>query len=86
MVHQKGIRLGTMRLQVPSLASLNDLRIQRCLELWCRPQTRLGSGVAVAVTKVGSCSSDSSTPGLRTSICEGCNPKKKKKEKKFTIY
>ena len=45
----KRIRLGTTRLQVPSLALLNGLRIRHCLELWCRSQTRLGSCVAVAV-------------------------------------
>ena len=45
----KQIRLGTMRLQVRSLASLTGLRIRRCRELWCTSQTRLGSGVAVAV-------------------------------------
>ena len=33
----------------PSLASIHGLRIQYCHELWCRLQTRLGSGVAVAV-------------------------------------
>ena len=49
MVHQKRIRLGTMRLQVQYLASLSGLRIQRCRKLWCRSQTQLGSGVAVAV-------------------------------------
>ena len=37
MVQRKQIRLGTMRLQVPSLASLSGLRIQHCCELWCRP-------------------------------------------------
>ena len=36
MAQQKGIRLGTMRLWVPSLASLSGLRIWRCCELWCR--------------------------------------------------
>ena len=30
------------------LASLNGLRIWHCLELWCRSQTWLRSGVAVA--------------------------------------
>ena len=30
MAHQKRIRLGTMRLQVRSLALLSGLRIQRC--------------------------------------------------------
>ena len=43
------IRLVTMRLRVWSLASLSGLRIQPCRELWCRLQTRLGSGVAVAL-------------------------------------
>ena len=48
------IRLGTMRLRVPSLASLSRLRISglriwRCRELWYRLQMRLRSGVAVAV-------------------------------------
>ena len=33
---QKWIQLGTMRLQVRSLASLSGLRIWRCHELWCR--------------------------------------------------
>ena len=37
MVKQKLIRLGTMRFQVGSLASLSGLRIWRCRELWCRP-------------------------------------------------
>ena len=45
------IRLGTMRLWVRSLALLNGLRIQRCRELWCRSQTQLGSGVAVALAR-----------------------------------
>ena len=33
----KRIQLGTMRLQIPSLASLSGLRIWHCCELWCRP-------------------------------------------------
>ena len=32
---------------IPGLA--RGSRIQHCLQLWCRLQTRLGSGVAVAV-------------------------------------
>ena len=32
----KRIRLGTMRLQVPFLASLSGLRIWHCRELWYR--------------------------------------------------
>ena len=45
----KRIRLGTMGLQVGSLASLSGLRIRRCHELWCGSQMRFRSGVAVAV-------------------------------------
>ena len=48
-VQQKRVQLGNMRLQVPSVALLSGLRLQRCCELWCRLQMRLGSGVAVAV-------------------------------------
>ena len=32
----KRIQLGTMKLQVRSLASLSGLRIWHCCELWCR--------------------------------------------------
>ena len=39
-----------------------------------------GSGVAVAVAKAGSCSSDY-TPSLGTSICHECGPKMTKKKK-----
>ena len=49
VVQRTRIRLGTMRLQVWSLASILGLKIQHCCELWCRSQTRLGSGIAVAV-------------------------------------
>ena len=49
MVQRKQIPLGTMTLQVRSLASLGGLRIRHCCELWCRSQTWLGSGIAVAV-------------------------------------
>ena len=37
MVQQKQIQLGTMKLQVRTLALLRGLRIWRCHELWCRP-------------------------------------------------
>ena len=43
MVQWKRIQLGTMRLQVQSLALLSGLRIR-----WCRSQTWLGSSVAVS--------------------------------------
>ena len=52
MAQWKKIRLGTMRLRVRSSASLSGLRIQCCHELWYRSQTRLGSGVAVAVARL----------------------------------
>ena len=41
-----------MRMQVQSLASVSELRIWHCSELWCRWQTQLGSQVAVAVCKL----------------------------------
>ena len=40
---------ASMRMLVRSLASLSRLRIEHCSELWCRLQTWLTSGVAVAV-------------------------------------
>jgi len=58
VVQWKRIQLGTVRLQVRSLASLSGLRIRYCHELWCRSQTRLGSGVAMVVVYASSCSSD----------------------------
>ena len=36
VVQQKQIRPGTMRFQVPSLASLSRLRIWHCSKIWCR--------------------------------------------------
>ena len=43
------IWVASMRTQVWSLALLSRLRIWHCPELWCRSQTWLESGVAVAV-------------------------------------
>ena len=76
-----------MRLRVRSLALLNGLSIWRCRELWCRSQTWLRSGIAVAVAVADSRSSDS-TPSLGTSICRGCGQKRKKKNtpKKYDMY
>ena len=42
-------QLVSMKTPFQSLASLSGLRIQRYRELWCRLQTRLGFGIAVAV-------------------------------------
>ena len=60
VAQQKQIQQGTMRLQIQSLASLCGLRIQHYLQLWCRSQMPLRSGVdvAVAVAQTGSSSSD----------------------------
>ena len=66
-----------MKLQVQSVALLSGLKIQRCSELWCRSQMRLGSDVAVAVMQTSSCSSNW-TPSLGTSICRESGPKKQK--------
>ena len=49
-------------------------------ELWCRSQMHLGSGIAVDVAWAGGCSLDL-TPGLETSICCRCSPKRKNKTK-----
>ena len=76
------IQLGTMRWRVRSLASLSGLRIWRCHELWCRSQTWVRSGVAVAMAEASTCSSDS-TPSLGTSICLGCGPKKTHTKKRY---
>ena len=42
------------RTQVRSLALLGGLRTQHCHELWCRSQTQLRSGVAVAAALIHS--------------------------------
>ena len=60
------------------------LRNWRCLELWCRSHSRLGSLIAVAVVQAGGYSSNL-TPRLGTPICPRCNPKKSKKKKKKTL-
>ena len=80
VARQKWIRLASMRMWVWSLASLSGSDIWHCCELWCRSQTWLGSGVAVAVAQASSCSSDL-TPSLGNSMCHGCGPKKQKKKK-----
>ena len=72
----KRTQLISMRMQVGSLASLIVSRIQHCHELWCRSQTWLRSGVAVAVAS--SCSSDL-TPSVGKSICRKFGPKKQSK-------
>ena len=67
---QKGIWLVSMRTQVWSLASLSGLRIQHCLELWCRLQMWPRSGVAVAVVQASNYSFNS-TSSLRIPYTTG---------------
>ena len=49
VAQRKWIQLGTVRLRVPSLASLSGLSIWRCHELRCRSQTQIRSGGSVAL-------------------------------------
>ena len=49
MAQRKQIQLGSMKMQVQSLASLSGLRIQRWHGLKCRSWMWLGSGISVAV-------------------------------------
>ena len=80
VAQRKWIRLGTVRLQVPSLASLRGLRIRCCWELWCRSQTGLGSRFALSMVTAGS-GIPHWPPPLGTSISRKCTPEKKKKKK-----
>ena len=70
-------QLIPMRMQVWSLASLSRLRIQHCLELWCKSQRWLGCRVSVAVVQASSYSSDLN-PSLGTSIRHRCGPEMEK--------
>ena len=69
-----------MSIRVQPLASLSGLSIQHCRELWGRSQMWLGSGIVVAVTVAGSCSSDL-TPSLELSYATRVALKSKKKKK-----
>ena len=66
---------------IPGLAQWVKDPIWRCHELWCRLQTGLRSGVAMALAQASNYSSDW-TPSLGTSICYKCGPMKKKEKKK----
>ena len=73
-----------MRFQVRSLkpqASLSELRICRCCELWCRLQTQLGSCVAVVSCGQAAVAPIRPLACLGTSICHRFGPKKQKKKK-----
>ena len=79
VAQQKQVWLASIRTQVQSLASLSELRIWHCGELWCRLQTWLGSHVAVAVALSSSYSSNS-TPSLGTFVCYSAALKRQKKK------
>ena len=81
MAQQLQTQLVSRRMQVQYLASHTGLRIR---ELRCMQESWLGSCVAVSVVQVGKGSSDS-TPGLGTSICCRCSPKKTKKKKETNL-
>ena len=70
-----------MRLWVWSLALLSGLRIQQCLELWCRSQMWFGSHVAVALVLAGGYSSHW-TPSLGNSVCHESSPRNGKTTRK----
>ena len=74
-------QLVSMRIRVRSLASLRELRIQCCNELWCRLHKQLRSHLAVAVVQASSFSSDS-TPGPGNFYMPQVQPLKKKEERK----
>ena len=84
MAQWKRIQLGSMRMQVQSLASFSGLRIWHCHELWCKSQTQLRYGIAVVVVQASGYSSNSA-PNLGTPICHRCGPKKKKRKKKEIV-
>ena len=74
MAQWKQIQLVSIRIWVPSLASVSwGSGIALGCGVGC--EIGLGSGVAVSVVLNDSCSSDS-TPSLEISICYGCGPKK----------
>ena len=78
----------SVRRRVRSLVSLSGLEVWCYRELWCRLKTQLGSrvavAVAVAVAVTGSCSSDSA-PGLGSSMCHECGPKKQRQREDIRI-
>ena len=69
-----------LKVQVGPLASLSGLRIWCCCEGWCRSQSQLGCGIAVAVVWSRRYSS-TSAPSLGTSICRTCGHKNQKQNK-----
>ena len=87
----KRIWLVSRKIQVQSLASLGGLRIQRCIELWCRWQIRLGALIAgamagaVAGAVAGSCSSGWALAWEPPCTSGAALKRKKKKEKKKNI-
>ena len=72
---------GTPIMKIFKFREFPSLGIWHCRVLWCKSQTRVRSGSAVAVAEAHGYSSDS-TPTLGTSICQGPKKIKDKKKKK----
>ena len=81
VVQQKKVQLGTMRLQVQSLASFSGIRIRHCRELWCRSQTWLGSHVAVAAAPIRPLAWELPCAERTALKCKNKKTKKQKKKK-----
>ena len=81
VVHWKRIRLGTMRLWVRSLASLSELKIWHCYELWCRLQTLLGP-ILLWLWRRPAASAPIRPLAWEPSCAKGVALKRKKKKKK----
>ena len=73
-------QLVAMRMRVPSLASLSELRILRCCELWCGWLWHRLTAVALILPLAAP---PLSHPSLGTSIFQGCSPKTNKQKNAF---
>ena len=84
IVAQQWFPLGTIRLQIQSLALLSGLKIWRCHKLQARWQTQLESHIAVAVAQ------EAAVPQTRPpawespyAVSAALKSKKKKKKKEL---
>ena len=79
MVQRERIRLGTMRLWVPSLVQLSGLRIQHCGELWCRCRCS-SDPVLLWLWHRPAAIAPIRPRAWGSSICHRCGPEKTKKK------
>ena len=70
---------------VRSLASLSGLKIWHFCEVWCRSQTRLRSGMAVAVAAIDPIRSLAWEPAVGAALKRQKDKKKKDKEECRTV-